>query len=307
MSYYPVNMTYAVKSLRRRRKIFWMLNNVMGLRSRPVGFDRGERAMATVRHLGLVPNGCPLTFNPNTFTSGAIPRLWMSLEYAMAVYWRVKNWKVVVVANWQIAGAGTFFLSFSMEKTEISPFKYVREEWDTPVVEGGAFFLVDSLYLGQHPASEIDLVCEAPNLKLLDPAQIALAGNAEFRYFGIGRPATADRMQTNIEITSNVVYNSENQLFAPLIRYRGSTFRWVNISPHPFQAEYSTYGEYGTFYLKMLGETFFCPIFAQNSRGGTNMDISVTLEATEYWPYDPGDGDGPIYDSATGAQLRPFP
>ena len=26
-----------------------------------------------------------------------------------------------------------------------------------------------------------------------------------------------------------------------------------------------------------------------------------------YWPYDPGDGGGPIYDSATGAQLRPFP
>jgi len=27
----------------------------------------------------------------------------------------------------------------------------------------------------------------------------------------------------------------------------------------------------------------------------------------EYWPYDPGDGLGPIYNSATGAQLRPFP
>jgi hypothetical protein len=27
----------------------------------------------------------------------------------------------------------------------------------------------------------------------------------------------------------------------------------------------------------------------------------------EYWPYDPNDGLGPIYDSATGAQLRAFP
>jgi len=32
-----------------------------------------------------------------------------------------------------------------------------------------------------------------------------------------------------------------------------------------------------------------------------------TLEAVEYWPYDPNDGGGPIYDSSTGDQLRPFP
>ena len=32
-----------------------------------------------------------------------------------------------------------------------------------------------------------------------------------------------------------------------------------------------------------------------------------TISVEEYWPYDPGDGLGPIYDSATGAQLRPFP
>lgn len=34
---------------------------------------------------------------------------------------------------------------------------------------------------------------------------------------------------------------------------------------------------------------------------------SITITASEYWPYDPGDGGGPIYDSATGAQLRAFP
>lgn len=32
-----------------------------------------------------------------------------------------------------------------------------------------------------------------------------------------------------------------------------------------------------------------------------------TIEAEEYWPYDPNDGGGPIYDSTTGAQLRAFP
>lgn len=33
---------------------------------------------------------------------------------------------------------------------------------------------------------------------------------------------------------------------------------------------------------------------------------SITITASEYWPYDPGDGGGPIYDSGTGAQLRDF-
>lgn len=38
-------------------------------------------------------------------------------------------------------------------------------------------------------------------------------------------------------------------------------------------------------------------------------DTKCVFEFTplEYWPYDPGDGLGPIYDSATGAQLRAFP
>jgi hypothetical protein len=34
---------------------------------------------------------------------------------------------------------------------------------------------------------------------------------------------------------------------------------------------------------------------------------SVSITVDEYWPYDPLDGLGPIYDSATGAQLRAFP
>ena len=34
---------------------------------------------------------------------------------------------------------------------------------------------------------------------------------------------------------------------------------------------------------------------------------ACTLTATEYWPYDPGDGKGPIYDFLSGFQLRGFP
>jgi hypothetical protein len=34
------------------------------------------------------------------------------------------------------------------------------------------------------------------------------------------------------------------------------------------------------------------------------VSLESTLTATEYWPYDPNDGGGPIYDSVTGEQLR---
>jgi hypothetical protein len=35
--------------------------------------------------------------------------------------------------------------------------------------------------------------------------------------------------------------------------------------------------------------------------------LAPNYEILEYWPYDPNDGGGPIYDSITGAQLRAFP
>ena len=41
--------------------------------------------------------------------------------------------------------------------------------------------------------------------------------------------------------------------------------------------------------------------------GSYNGSGSFQISAVEYWPYDPGDGGGPIYDSTTGAQLRGFP
>jgi len=39
----------------------------------------------------------------------------------------------------------------------------------------------------------------------------------------------------------------------------------------------------------------------------TPSGFSTTFFPAEYWPYDPEDGLGPIYDSTTGEQLRPFP
>ena len=55
------------------------------------------------------------------------------------------------------------------------------------------------------------------------------------------------------------------------------------------------------------GLSFFAPIkpvLPFNESLYVITSLEATLTATEYWPYDPGDGLGPIYNSKTGAQLR---
>ena len=56
----------------------------------------------------------------------------------------------------------------------------------------------------------------------------------------------------------------------------------------------------GMFYLNDVATEMNDPNF------GINIMDQITLDATEYWPYNPNDGDGPIYDEDTGEQIRPF-
>ena len=44
----------------------------------------------------------------------------------------------------------------------------------------------------------------------------------------------------------------------------------------------------------------------ENVNFGRVIMDQITLDATEYWPHNPNDGDGPIYDEDTGEQIRPF-
>jgi hypothetical protein len=70
------------------------------------------------------------------------------------------------------------------------------------------------------------------------------------------------------------------------------------------------YGQRGSLSVSYCGLEFIAPLKLdapdfETLYDLTNMDAILT--ATEYWPYNPGDGKGPIYDSATGEQLRGFP
>jgi hypothetical protein len=46
-------------------------------------------------------------------------------------------------------------------------------------------------------------------------------------------------------------------------------------------------------------------LFANASTDDETLELK--LEPLEFWPYDPDDSLGPIYDSQTGAQRRAFP
>ena len=96
------------------------------------------------------------------------------------------------------------------------------------------------------------------------------------------------------------------QAFTPFY-FTARTARWT-IRATPFDGSFT----YGTFTIVILGQEFEVPLYAINSRSSlpefTNtLNVSARLEPLEYWPYDPGDDGGPIYDSTTGQQLRAFP
>jgi len=70
------------------------------------------------------------------------------------------------------------------------------------------------------------------------------------------------------------------------------------------------YGQRGSLSVSYCGLEFIAPLKLDAPDFETLYDLTnmdATLTATEYWPYDPGNGKGPIYDSATGEQLRGFP
>ena len=65
----------------------------------------------------------------------------------------------------------------------------------------------------------------------------------------------------------------------------------------------------GSLNVEFCGLSFSVPLRQPYTEPSLAMvsSCACTLSATAYWPYDPSDGKGPIYDSVTGEQLRGFP
>jgi hypothetical protein len=68
----------------------------------------------------------------------------------------------------------------------------------------------------------------------------------------------------------------------------------------------------GELSVQMQGVEFTVALFRESPQTSPPalyeiVSLNGTLQGNEYWPYDPNDGGGPIYNTTTGAQIRPFP
>ena len=116
--------------------------------------------------------------------------------------------------------------------------------------------------------------------------------------------------------TSGAVYDWLFPLSSTVIPLTGA----IKIGPNfyyeqgegdtPFVSTSGQFEEVGSITSNFCGLSFSAPIKHDNPFNESLyriVSLQSTLTATAYWPYDPGDGGGPIYDATTGQQLRPFP
>lgn len=286
--------------------------------------------MAAVRHLGLFSKrfpSCPyIVGNPpnqqdyaiTRLNTGFYPNIWMSLKNAVAMYWRVKKWKYSLEMEWSEVDIQNY--SYSEERElyvgQVSILNVIQDYID------GVLYPVEPLFdtlEGDIPSSETKLICGVGG------ATLSSLANAHFvaQILGSIRPDNDPSAGTGFftrmswPFFSNPVYVRDNngaKEYLPTIEFSANTFRWTKIAAYPWTIPSGQpyLGTYGEFSYKFLGETLSCPIYAYNSRStvpefNNNLSVNVTLEATEYWEYDPQDGEGPIYDKQTGKAIRAFP
>lgn len=261
----------------------------------------------------------------------------MPPEFALAMFWRVKKWKFSYANEWSEIG-GTFWQYSDEVECEINQLRIVNKLQDQTVDDEFNVVPLDIVTLsditaGAAPDSEQNLVCgmkefefsyeveqdEGPPITLTETTQDPLSITTNILSLnavgGIGAPAagTGTRAEMFWLLSHPPVTTRNNGTeMRPNLIFFADTFRWTMRASNWTQGSQLPLGSYGEFSYKFLGQTFTTDIYAFNTRSDTEgfsdvLDVTASLEAIEYWPYDPEDGRGPIYDSATGAQLRLFP
>lgn len=253
--------------------------------------------MAAFNHLGLFPSSTPCPRQENLLYDFGLTDIWIANSpaflYACAHYWRVKTWRVSVDATWKEVNAGGIVFSSSTSDLISQGIKRIYFKYSSPPEEDVSF--------GTTPSSESELICDPAksrhSLFRYNSSESGSSGTAisyAYDYYaGDGNAPALFRLDGS----SNVL-----EVKTPFY-FSGQTNRW-NFNTYSFAGNTGTYG---TFTYTLLGQNFTTPIHAVNESSDGSLSISVSLVAEEYWPYDPNDGGGPIYNSATGEQLRPFP
>jgi hypothetical protein len=260
------------------------------------------------------------------------PDIWMPLEDVMAMYWRVKKWKWSVSMSWAETDASVATYSFNEEReVQAGQISLLSKNLGTTSID----------YVSDEPTGdERSLVCGFPRPSYTEtvypdvgePFEATAFYNQHFHArIGDTWTATGGESQGTAGTIGRAIvwwgggleelpgltalpyppaYARKNQQdkweYMPTTHVFMDTVRW-QIRAFPDLA-----GEeeaYGTLTYKFLDKTYNCPIYAKNRSANdhdfTNtLSINATLEAMEYWPYDPGDGGGPIYAAKFGDKLR---
>jgi hypothetical protein len=271
--------------------------------------------MATVRHLGLFPFCIPVypptaKVNDSTiiFPTGPYTQYPFATktQQACAIWWRVKKWKLTFtfseyfdLALYEGLPSGSFV---KVDPTTITLIG------DTETGNGGSRVLIEK---------ENDLICAS------GAEETSFIFSFEWQAQRVGQitnPPTPINYTQNYNASLFTNTDIQQSGFPPAFVFaEGQELQtnpdlWVafGINIASFFSERPTATNYGSMAeVKCLGKTIgqisLGTEFNTESIGYTPTLSNVVVEPHEYWPYDPGDGGGPIYDSTTGAQLRPFP
>jgi hypothetical protein len=245
--------------------------------------------MATVRHLGLFP-WCTSASKSDPIWEDSTE---ITAEEATLLWWRAKTIGIRGIESMDVSINGVY--------AAYNPIQY------NPALA----------------ASETALVCQKTNFRGLFQSGSGSSSGANFFYsvnvlwetsydIAYNRDATNDSNRflllwrgraiydgTGIELDGNGQITAFSQFFFGVNNTgedgsgRGTVFSRLFLGDKVIE---NTIND-------EVGELV---IFGEGDVPFTFDYIFPNFEILEYWPYDPGDGGGPIYDSATGQQLRPF-
>jgi hypothetical protein len=223
----------------------------------PVAIEFGEQFDYTQQRSTdrfLVPSGIEGAF-PFAIDAVIKSPFRVTLEEAMAFYWRVKTWDLRWIQSW-----------LQTEEEQILPPEY---DWEQDV---GV------------PDSEKNLVCAG----VRSPVNIQ-----------------ADDFFPFVQCELFGLFGSNIQRRPILINADGEYF--INIRTIAFaddlQAVIRAIRLEAPLSWRLEGDVYFDDDGEQGEFAGTSI---FEIGPDKWWPYDPGDGLGPIYDEDTGEQLRPF-
>lgn len=238
--------------------------------------------MASVSHLGLFPFCVNELDSPSVDPFRTHYPFGISLEKALKWYWRVKTWRV----------QGSF------EFTDFSPPFTFNSLIDIELPASTIFTNVSTNAL-EEPVTpsvenEKDLVCSKPTQITLRGGLSPFGGTYRQIAMLLFSPAVVAAPNQIIKVADlyypqvSLTYE-DTQILSPFEYYIGARI-----------ASWDSFFGVPVGIVEMDGET-------ATLYGNRSMTGSMNIQATEYWPYDPNDGGGPIYDSTTGQQLRAFP